>query len=300
MRSIIQLVAALLSAAATLSAVPASAAGHADVTQFKDLQVTSMGQGRPVVMIPGLDASSAIWKEACDKLQPGVRCLMVQLPGFAGSPPVATDNYLGQVRDELLAYLATLEAGRVTVMGHSLGGDVALMMAVHDDSHIDRLILLDALPFLPALEDPSMTAARATPMARETRDEVLKSTPAQDETKGRAMLAGMVHGADRTDQLLAWGRASDRATRAEALYELMTTDLRPRLPAIHRPTLVLGAWAAYAKYGATKDSSRQLYQRQYAGLADLTLKFSDAGFHVLEWDDTEWVARESRAFMNLP
>src|SRR5437868_10764616 len=61
--------------------------------EFRDLKVDVVGQGRPVLMIPGLNSAAGVWTETCAALQPGVQCHLVQLPGFAGAPAVATDNF---------------------------------------------------------------------------------------------------------------------------------------------------------------------------------------------------------------
>lgn len=57
---------------------------------FRDIQVEVIGNGRPLLMIPGLNSAGSTWTETCAALQPGVQCHIVQLPGFAGLDPTAT------------------------------------------------------------------------------------------------------------------------------------------------------------------------------------------------------------------
>src|SRR3546814_13683749 len=82
----------------------------------------------------------------------------------------------------------------------------------------------------------------------------------------QAALAGMSRSPERVKTLAEWGRSSDRATTTQAMYELLTTDLRAPLTTIHTPTLVLGAWAAYAPYGATTQSTEAIFRSQYAAI----------------------------------
>ena len=70
--------------------------------EFRDLRVEIVGQGRPVLMIPGLNSAASTWDLTCAALQPGVQCHIVQLPGSAGAPPVATDNFLAGMALSLL------------------------------------------------------------------------------------------------------------------------------------------------------------------------------------------------------
>src|SRR3546814_10981732 len=94
---------------------------------------------------------------------------------------------------------------------------------------------------------------------------------------------------ERVKTLAEWSRSSDRATTTQAMYELMTTDLRAQLNTIHTPTLVLGAWAAYAPYGATRESTEAIFRSQYAALDGVRIAMSDSGYHFLMWDDPQWL-----------
>jgi pimeloyl-ACP methyl ester carboxylesterase len=126
---------------------------------------------------------------------------------------------------------------------------------------------------------------------------MLQSTPEQWEAQARPMMQGLVHGEARIDTLVDWGRRSDKATTAQAMYEMWSADLRPALAGIQRPTLVLGSWAAYAPMGVTQASTTQLFERQYQTLSGVKIQLSAAGFHFLMWDDAAWLVNQTRAFM---
>ena len=260
---------------------------------FHDLQVDVVGSGRPVLMIPGLNSPASVWADTCAALQP-VQCHLVQLPGFAGAAPVASAHFLQDMRDRLLAYVDAKHLGPVAVVGHSLGGELALMMAEKSPASVDRLVIVDSLPFLGAMRDPSATATSMQPVAERMRAQMLSATPAQFETSTRDVARGMAKSPADVDRLVAWGAASDRATMAQAWYELWTTDLRPELAAIRCPVLVLGSWAAYAPMGATQDVTRAIFAAQYANLAGVQIHMSAAGYHFLMWDDRDWLVGEVR------
>lgn len=271
----------------------AHAAPAADHQTFRDLQVDVVGSGRPVLMIPGLDSAGSIWADACAALQP-VQCHLVQLPGFAGAPAIASTHFLEDMRDRLLAYVEARHLGPVAVVGHSLGGELALMMAEKSPASVDRLVIVDSLPFLGAMRDPAATPASMQPVAAGMRAQMLAATPAQYEASLRQTASRMARDPADVARIVAWGNASDHATTAQAWYELWTTDLRTDLGAIRCPVLVLGSWAAYAPMGATQESTRAIFAAQYANLPGVQIHMSAAGYHFLMWDDRDWLAAELR------
>ena len=264
--------------------------------EFRDLRVEVVGKGRPVLMIPGLNSAASTWTETCAALQPGVQCHIVQLPGFAGAPAVATDNFLSSMRDRLLAYLDDRKLDKPVVIGHSLGGALALQMAAQAPGRIDRLVIVDALPFLAGLRGMTPEAARGAAAAM--RQQMLTSSPAQWEAGARQGAAGMSRTPANGERVVAWSLASDRATSAQAMSELWGDDLRPLLPKITVPTLVLGAWAAYEPMGSTLESTRRIFETQYAGLNGVKIIMSQRGYHFLMWDDADWLVGEVKAFLS--
>lgn len=275
---------------------------HAGTPQaFRGLKVDVVGEGRPVLMVPGLNSAGETWGETCTALQKDhVQCHIVTLPGFAGLPSAADaskDAWLDDMRDRLLAYVDARKLEHPVVIGHSLGGFLALQMAIKQPQRFDRVVIVDALAFLGAVRNPAATADDVKPMAAAMRKQML----AQDEAGYRAgvsaNLKGMAHDPQRVETLTAWGNASDRTTTAQAMYEMMVTDLRGELARIRVPTLVLGAWAAYAPYGSTKESTAAIYQAQYAKLDGVRVEMSEGGYHFLMWDDPQWLQQQVRGFI---
>ncbi|KQW45879.1 MULTISPECIES: alpha/beta fold hydrolase [unclassified Roseateles] len=268
---------------------------EAAATEFRDLRVDVVGQGRPVLMIPGLNSAASTWTETCAALQPGVQCHIVQLPGFAGAPAVATDHFMTGMRDRLLAYLDDRQLAKPIVIGHSLGGTLALQMAAEKPGRIERLVIVDSLPFLAGLR--GMTPEAAKGAAAAMRQQMQSATPAQWEAGARQGAMGMSRTPANAERVVAWSLASDRATSAQAMSELWSEDLRPLLPRITTPTLVLGAWAAFEPMGSTLDSTKKIFETQYAGLNGVKVSMSQRGYHFLMWDDADWLVGEVKGFI---
>ncbi|PIX59288.1 MAG: alpha/beta hydrolase, partial [Lysobacterales bacterium CG_4_10_14_3_um_filter_64_11] len=94
-------------------------------------------------------------------------CHLLQLPGFAGlaAEPSAIqgDAWLDTMRDRVLAYVKERGLASPVVIGHSLGGVLALKMALQSPHTFSRMIIVDSLPFFPAAQNPAATVATATP-----------------------------------------------------------------------------------------------------------------------------------------
>lgn len=282
-------------------ALAISGSATAATEHFQDLSIDVVGEGRPVLMIPGLNSGADTWRDTCAALQKDhVQCHLVQLPGFAGLAPSATaqDAFLDSMRDRLLAYVKARDLKQPVVVGHSLGGALALEMAIAKPDAIGPLVIVDSLPFFPAAVNPAATVESSQPMAEGMRTQMLASDEATYLKGAEASVATMAHAPAHVEKLKDWGRTSDRATTAQAMYELMTTDLRAQLSTIHSPTLVLGSWAAYKPFGATKESTAGIFRAQYAGLDGVDIEMSEGGYHFLMWDDPTWVLSNLREVLS--
>lgn len=292
--------AALLLAAAPLAAAVAAApvpvALTDDAAAHPGFTVKVTGKGRPMLLIPGLTCPGAVWDETVARYQKQYQCHVISLAGFGGQPAAAsTDALLQNVRDQLLTYIKAQKLSKPVVVGHSLGGFLALWLSATQPEAIGPLVIVDSLPFMAAVQNPALTAEAAKPMAEGMRQQMRKgkmTVPAQ-----RQMVSSLVTDSARVTQLARWGQASDPATVAQAMYDMMTTDLRQDIARIQQPVLVLGAWAAYQQYGSTLESTRAIFAQQYAKLPQHRIEMSQAGRHFLMYDDTQWFFTQADAFL---
>lgn len=276
-------------------------AGPAAVADsFDGLQVEVIGQGRQVLMVPGLNSGIDTWRDTCQALQDvPLQCHMVQLPGFAGQPADAqlTADFLPQVLQRLEAYVDQRMAPAPVLAGHSLGGFSALQLAARRPDRYGAVIVVDSLPFFPLAGNPAATVDSVRPMADAMRQQMLSLDEASYRQQAGMGLNGMSKREDRQALLRQWSADSDRHTTAAAMHALMTTDARPLLPQVSAPVLVLGAWETYAAYGGTLASAEAIFQAQYAGLPDGRIAMADSGYHFLTWDADAWLEGEIRRFL---
>jgi len=296
---------ALLLSAAALLTTPTTAAPTAPAPKstaadnpaaHPNFTVRVVGKGQPVLLIPGLTCPGAVWDETVAHYQKQYQCHIISLAGFGGVPaPASTDNLLLNVRDQLLTYIKTQKLTKPVIIGHSLGGFMALWMSSTQPEAVGPLVIVDSLPFIGAIQNPAATVEQVRPMAENMRRQVAAGQP--NAAQQRQMAVTMVTDTARVSQVTRWGVQSAPATVAQAMYDMYTTDLRADLARIQQPVLVLGSWAAYRSMGATKESTKAIFTRQYAQLPRHQVEMSEAGRHFLMYDDTQWFFQLSDAFL---
>lgn len=286
----------LLVALFSLITVPVFAEQANDVQPFK---VQIVGSGQPMILLPGLSCSGDVWRETLNKYQNDFECHVFTLAGFAGQPPVPTEHYLQTIRDALIAYIEKNDLQQPILVGHSLGGVLALSVAISIPKDVGSLVIVDAVPFLPALQNPAATVEFMRAPAEQMRTWMLSQTPEQREKTAPSMLRTMITDSVNVDTAVGWSLASDPNTVAQAMYELFLTDLRTDLKKIQTPVLVLGAWIAGESYGATRENTLAKYQQQYASVKNCRIWMTGTGKHFIMWDDPDGYFGAMDSFLSL-
>jgi pimeloyl-ACP methyl ester carboxylesterase len=132
----------------TASAIPPESA-----EQFAAEQVSIYGQrvcfrrggaGPVLLLLHGMGDSSRAWIPAMRLLQRSYTVLAPDLPGHGSSSNPLGDYSLGSHASSMRDLLDLLSIERVTVVGHSFGGGVAMQFAYQFPSRCERLVLVDA------------------------------------------------------------------------------------------------------------------------------------------------------------
>lgn len=270
--------AALFAAAVTVS-LSAHAAGA-----FK-AEVT--GKGQPVILIPGLATSGQVWNDTVKHLCGPRQCHVLTLAGFAGQPAI-DGPLLPRVDRELSDYIAANKLDQPIIVGHSLGGFVGLRFAINHPEQLSRLVVVDALPALGAAQAPDATPEQLRAMANGMRERMLGQDEAARAQSQRYAVASMVTKPEEVERVIEWGKRSDRTTVANAMAELLATDLRQDIARIKAPTLVLGTWVAYKQF-APREAIEANFAQQYARLPGVRVEMAESARHFIMYDDPAWM-----------
>lgn len=186
-----------------------------------------MSPAATLVLLHGWGAHGGVWAEVSAKL--GDR-IAVQAPDIDGSGSF----------DDAVDRLAARSPARCVVAGWSLGGQLALSWAQRHPAQVTGLILLAATPRFVAA--PDWTHGMATAAFEEFAAMVEADAAAALrrfrllETRGDVCARAVIR---QLDHLLAARMTGDAAVLARMLGWLRDTDLRPVLPAIRQPALVI-------------------------------------------------------------
>lgn len=199
------------------------------------LHIETMGQGPDLILLHGWGMHGGVWRGVCVTLAQRFRLHLVDLPGMGHSPACVpyTLPHLAQVLAEALPQHAA-------VCGWSLGGQVAMQLALDFPDRVGRLILVGSTPCF------VNTAGWQHGIAAEVFSEFA------------AQIAADYHpGMGRFLSLQAFGGESSRSQMRElreqfaarpapspqvlqqALLILLETDLRERMPHLLLPTLIV-------------------------------------------------------------
>lgn len=280
----------------SLSASPGQPSSPLPTDQQR-ISVQVEGEGRDVILIPGLASSREVWADLATRLRQDHRLHLVQLAGFAGSPAVTDSEgkLLAPVAEAIADYIRTQHIEAPVIIGHSLGGEVALMLGARHPDQVGRLMIVDALPFYTLLIDPLATSETATVQAAAMRSSLLAASPEQSEAMQKASIARLAKTEAVRPGLVSAGISSDRKTMADAVYELMITDLRPELGRISAPVEVVYAYDAF--YGVPASSVDATFRRAYASTPDIHFTRIDDSFHFVMLDQPERFASAVAAFL---
>jgi N-formylmaleamate deformylase len=272
----------LLAAALGLACVgaapvpPAPAARPFAPTRFS---VVVQGTGPDVILIPGLTGSRDVWKATVAAV-PGYRYHLVQVAGFAGTAPRgnARGNVVAPLAEEIARYIAARGLKRPAIVGHSMGGTVAMMAAARHPERVGKLMVVDMLPQPAGIVGGDAAGLRG--LADSLRD--LSVTPA-----GRRLVESAIRLFGNPES------GADPDVTARATHELALTDLTSELPRIAAPLTVV--YASLDPSRRIADDSR--YRAAYRGKHGVRLVRIDNSGHMIMYDQPARFRSELKAFL---
>jgi N-formylmaleamate deformylase len=272
----------LLVLATPMAAAPAASVAAAPAFATTRFTVEVIGSGPDVILIPGLTASRNVWRPTVAAL-PGYRYHLVQVSGLGGAP--ARGNARGEIvaplADEIARYIRANHLERPAIVGHSMGGTLALMLAERHPTDVGMVMVVDMLPQPAELLGASSSGIRGVADALSN----LSGTPL-----GRTLIDSAIRafGNDSIDNL-----KSDPDVVARAAHELALTDLTPGLAHLAVPLTVLYA-APDPSLGPAADG---VYRDAYAGDPSAHLVRIDGSGHMIMADQPRRFAEELKKFL---
>jgi pimeloyl-ACP methyl ester carboxylesterase len=247
------------------------------------IQGAAPGKGPDVLLLPGLASSRDVYAAEAKLLTPTYRLHLIQIGGFAGEPagPNATGPILSPVVEQLHQYIVDNHLQKVPVIGHSLGGLLALMLAQAHPEDVSKLLIVDTLPFYGLVFSPDATIENVAPQASVMANQLLQMPADQFAASQPLFDSRLVISQDGVKQIAASSIASDRTVFVNAMVEDLATDIRPQLAGIKTPMVLL------YPYETAQGSAAQvaaLYTTAYAAKPNLQIIRIDGSRHFIMYD----------------
>lgn len=194
------------------------------------LNVVEVGRGKPVVVLHGLFGSSRNWTAIARRIaQQGFRVIAADLRNHGDSPHDPRMGY-PLMAEDVARVIEARAGGRAAVLGHSMGGKVAMVLALTRPSLVERLVIVDIAPVAYRVASGAYASAlRALPlwpgMSRREADQLLAET-VPDQAERAFLLQNLVFGAEGLPRWRANLGAIEAATALIAAFPALPPGTR--------------------------------------------------------------------------
>jgi pimeloyl-ACP methyl ester carboxylesterase len=282
---------AVLVTACSTAMQTGSSANPAPAFASNEISVVTRGSGPDVILIHGLAGNIGVWTPSADALDDHYRLHLVQIHGFGGVPRTSSDTMVtAAVAREVARYIREAKLPRPALVGHSMGGTIAMMVAARNPELVGRVMVVDMVPFMGAMfGQPGATSEALRPMADQLRTQILTGNMLDQ------MIGTMARSDANRQKLLAYADSSDRLTVANAMHELILTDMRPELARINVPLTVL--YVQRADVTLPPEQFDSAMKEMYGDVHDVTLVRVNDSNHYIQLDQPERFVAAVETFM---
>jgi pimeloyl-ACP methyl ester carboxylesterase len=267
------------------------------------LRVQEVGTGDPVLLIGGSGGTGAYWAPLLGHLD-GLRCLIVDRPGFGLSSPIdySAYRYRDVAADILCGLLDALEVDRAHTIGASIGDVWALALAVRHPERAGSITLVGGGPLIAEVAPPGFIRLLASPVGAvmvrvpQTRA-MLRAQLRGPVGQTRAVEAGLMNAF--IDWYLALTRHTDTLRHERDMVQAIVhrgswqPDLvfeEAELAGIDHPVLMV--------LGTEEPVASLDFWRQFIGLVpNGELHVVDGAGHLPWYDDPTEVGDRIRSFL---
>ncbi|HCY00517.1 MAG TPA: alpha/beta hydrolase [Bacteroidales bacterium] len=260
-----------------------------EITGSKTFAVEVIGQGKPILYFPGFTAPGSMWKGTVENLDLGRKSYLFSYAGFNGNEPIGMPWY-PSIKNSVIEYVKDNNLSDIIIIGHSMGGNLAVEIAAELPNKVSKIIIVDALP---CMLDVMMPGVPAESISYESpyNNQMLEMDEQQFKSMATMMASNMTFDENKNDILANWILEADRETWVYGYTDLLKIDLRNILRTVKCETLILGA--SFPDITKAKGN----FEKQYANLSNKTIVMASASKHFLMFDQPEWFYDTVKKFL---
>jgi pimeloyl-ACP methyl ester carboxylesterase len=264
------------------------------------LYTVERGEGPPVLLIHGFGTNSFTWRHVAPDLARDHKVIAVDLKGFGRSDKPFDERYAASDQAELLAQLILeRDLHDLTIVGHSFGGGIALLLALEADTRlhgrISKLVLLDTIAYPQAI--PVFFKLLDTPVVSQLG---VRMAPPSTQVQLALRIAYFDNSKIAADEIKAYADPMKTAAGKHALIysarQIMPDDadqITARYSTIALPTLIL--WCDHDRIVPVEIGLK--LRRE---MPNATMRIIDECGHMPQEEQPEATMLQIRQFLGKP
>lgn len=257
-------------------------------TKQYPFEVAKTGKGKQTILfIPGFASSGDVWNETRTFFEKDFICYTFTMAGFAGVKPQPNPSFKNW-ENEIANYIKANKIEKPIVVGHSMGGGLALAIAADYPDLIGKIVVVDALPCLAALSDPSFKSKENNDCSSMVT-QMTAMSDSQFYDMQKKTMPRLLEDASKLEMVVDWSVKSDRTTFAQMYCDFFNTDLRDKITSIKCPSLIL-----LESYFV---NLKPAIEGQYKNLKTANFQYANKGLHFIMYDDKEWYLTQLSNFI---
>lgn len=258
--------------------------------QSNAYEVKVTGHGQTIIFLPGFTCPGEVWDNTISNLESNYQTHQFTYAGFGGVPEIELPWYETLV-EAISAYIENNNYQNVVIIGHSMGGMLAIDIAARFPERIEKMILVDALPNIREIMMPHVPVEQIV-FDNPYNNQMLAASDSAMAVSAGYMAMGMSNQSSHHQELIDYIVNSDRKTYVYGFTELLKLDLKDRLNDLTAKTLILGADFP------SKEAVLPNFESQYANLENKEIKIATNSKHFIMYDQPEWFYEEVNNFLD--
>ncbi|MBL4655548.1 MAG: alpha/beta hydrolase [Bacteroidia bacterium] len=251
-----------------------------------EVKISGKGE-RSIIFIPGFACSGEVWNETKVSYEKDYTCYTLTMAGFADVP--AQDNSTFQNWENAIAtYIQENKINKPIVIGHSMGGGLAMALAADFPELVSKIIVVDALPCLAALMNPAFKTKENNNCSAVV-SQMPSMTDEQFYQMQKSTMPRLLADTSKIEIVVGWSVASDRTTFTNMYCDFSNIDLREKIINIKCPSLIL-LESYFVNF-------KPAISEQFKNLTSAQLQYATKGLHFIMYDDKEWYDNQLSNFI---
>jgi pimeloyl-ACP methyl ester carboxylesterase len=260
-----------------------------ETTEHTPFTLETVGRGKPILYLPGFATPGSMWEETIESLNLQRKSYLFSYAGFNGNAPIKMPWYLN-IKNSIIEYIKDNEMSDIIIIGHSMGGNLAVDIASALPSKVSKIIIVEALPCMREVIMPNVPAESLYYNSPYNK-QMLEMNEQQFKKTAIMMASNMTLNEDKKNSITNWILEADRNTWVYGYTDLLKLDLRNSLSKVTCETLILGASFPDVKI------AKENYENQYSTLSNKTILMATNSKHFLMFDQPEWFYKTVNDFL---